>query len=199
VVVEITPERYERAVRSASGGCLIADAIKEQGYTGVSVDMATIRFTDLKVGKRYTYLTPAPAQHVLLAFDQGWPNPSEQVVIKRAVKVQPVITSKGQVETRRQRLEQFEERLAAGETLTAAEQTALTKLRQPSRPTTRGKATISDDGTVIGGEPIVQGPAHPNLLRSRNRHFGAKVSNPGMVFEAAVEEAVSKRLQTDLA
>jgi hypothetical protein len=198
IVVAITPDRYERAIRAASGACLIADAIKDQGYTGVSVDMATIRFTDREAGERYTYLTPGPAQHVLLAFDQGWPNPADQVTIKKAVKVEAVTTRKSEVKKREARLAELEAKTEAGEPLTAKEEAVLAKLRKPSRPTKRGKATVDENGTVIGGTPIVQGPPHPNLLRSRNRHFGAKISNPGMVFEAAVEEAVNKRLQTEL-
>ena len=40
--------------------------------------MATIRFTDQqKAGQRYTYLTSPTAQHCLLSFDQGWPNPRQ--------------------------------------------------------------------------------------------------------------------------
>ena len=49
---------------------------------------------------------------------------------------------------------------------------------------------------VLGGDPLVQGPPHPNLLRGRDRHFGAKVARPGLAFEEAVEAAVSQRLAT---
>ena len=37
----------------------------------VSVDLATIRFTDPKTERRYIYLTPRPAQLALLSFDAG--------------------------------------------------------------------------------------------------------------------------------
>lgn len=56
-----------------SSHCMIADAIQraipEARY--VSVDLATIRFTDLSAGVRYIYLTPRGAQEALLKFDQG--------------------------------------------------------------------------------------------------------------------------------
>ena len=49
----------------------------------------------------------------------------------------------------------------------------------PARPSSKGKAKVAGDGTVVGGRPMGQGPPHPNLLRGRNRIFGAKVRNPG--------------------
>ena len=39
-----------------------------------------------------------------------------------------------------------------------------------------------------------QGEAHPNLLRGRDRHFGAKLADPGEAFREAVEAAVADRL-----
>ena len=48
--------------------------------------------------------------------------------------------------------------------------------------------------TIVGGQPMVQGPSHPNLLRSRKRHFGAKTAAPGVQWEQAIEEAVAARL-----
>jgi hypothetical protein len=35
------------------------------------VDLATIRWTDKEKGLRYIYLTPLPAQQLIVAFDQG--------------------------------------------------------------------------------------------------------------------------------
>jgi hypothetical protein len=56
-----------------SGHCMIADAVYAAvpGAKSVSVDLATIRWTDPSKGLRYTYLTPRPAQLALLDFDQG--------------------------------------------------------------------------------------------------------------------------------
>lgn len=73
VRVHVTQEIIDASTRRDSSHCMIADAIKaavpEAAY--VSVDLATIRFTDLNAGCRYVYLTPRHAQSALLAFDQG--------------------------------------------------------------------------------------------------------------------------------
>ena len=81
--LHIGDEQWKEAVAAASGGCLITDAIKKQypHLTGVTTDMATIRASDTKQGVRYTYLTPASAQHLLLSFDQGWRQPIEEITI----------------------------------------------------------------------------------------------------------------------
>jgi hypothetical protein len=56
-----------------SSHCMIAEAIAAAVPHAryISVDLATIRFTDLLAGVRYVYLTPRTAQIALLAFDQG--------------------------------------------------------------------------------------------------------------------------------
>ena len=142
LALRITATQHERAVKSASGGCLIADAIKEQypELTKVTVDMATIRVSDRKAGMRYTYLTPPAAQHLLLSFDQGWPQPIEEVVVRRAVKVTPITRAKhGPSSTtaaaarREVRKAELEAKAAAGEKLTRGEAIALGRLRNPSR------------------------------------------------------------------
>ena len=202
--VRISDENYDRAVESKSGGCLIADAIKEQfpELTGVTVDMATVRATDRKVGRRYTWLTPNSAQHLLLSFDQGWPKPIDQILLKRAVKVTPVIRSSTGTATREQRLAELEAKEAEG-VLTKREKASLTKMRKnPERPTSHGPADVKVDdnrGTVVyGGEPIPKAK-HPNLLHGRDRHFGAKLADPGKVFQQAVDAAVEERLKEEAA
>lgn len=71
--IQVTQDVIDTAQRRDSSHCMIADAIQatvpDARY--ISVDLATIRFTDLAAGKRYVYLTPRPAQAALLAFDQG--------------------------------------------------------------------------------------------------------------------------------
>jgi hypothetical protein len=211
LVLKITPEQHERAVKSDSGGCLIADAIKDQypQLTGITVDMATIRVSDRQAGMRYTYLTPPIAQHLLLAFDQGWPQPADELVVKRAVKITPIMRPKGgprsrvAVAARREaRIAELEAKLAAGEQLDAGETRALGRMRHakpaPDRPSTRGAPDIKIDSTrgaiVYGGNPVPQGKPHPNLLRGRDRHFGAKLADPGEAFREAVDAAVAERL-----
>jgi hypothetical protein len=73
VQFEVTQQIIDTAKPRDSGHCMIADAVKAAipGAAHVSVDLATIRFSDRKIGKRYVYLTPASAQQALVAFDQG--------------------------------------------------------------------------------------------------------------------------------
>ena len=189
---------------------MIADAIKEQypELSMVTVDMATIRASDRKHGLRYTYLTPATAQHVLLAFDQGWPQPVDHLTVKRAVQIVPICRPKtGPVspaaiaERRAEKLAEYEERIANGEELSRGEKAAVTRLRNPKpapeRPSSTGRARVNagHDGLVVsGGRPRVVGAAHPNLLRGRNRHYGAQMADPGVAFREAVDAAVAKRM-----
>jgi hypothetical protein len=208
--IEITPDQYDRAVRSASGGCLIADAIREKypQFTRVTVDMATIRVSDRKAGVRYTYLTPAPAKHVLLAFDQGWSQRIRDLVIKRAVQITPITRHKtgpnspGAVDARRhERVSRLATKAAGGKKLTKGEKISLAKSRNPKRaperPSTPGPVQVHVDsrGAVVhGGNGPLQGPAHPNLLRGQDRHFGAKLADPGIAFREAVDAAVEEKL-----
>lgn len=205
----ITDAQHQRAVRSNSGGCLIADAIKEQypHLSGIVVDMATIRVTDKAQGLRYTYLTPPTAQHVLLSFDQGWRNPVDTLTVKRAVKVDKVTKAPSSrikaAEYRQERIAELEEKLDSGVELTRPERAALSRMTNPNRkptperPSSSGPVTQvitsgNQPATVVGGRPLPQGEAHPNLLRGRNRHFGAKLADPGTAFNEAVEQAIAQ-------
>ncbi|MGB6177209.1 MAG: hypothetical protein WBF43_12935 [Methylocella sp.] len=73
VSVDVTREDIDGAIPQDSSHCMIADAIKRMvpGASRVSVDLATIRWTDSEKKLRYTYLTPRHAQGSLLAFDKG--------------------------------------------------------------------------------------------------------------------------------
>ena len=73
LTIEVTEADIATAVPKDSGHCAIADAIARQipGASGVTVDLATIRWSDKAAGKRYTYLTPRTAQVLLLDFDNG--------------------------------------------------------------------------------------------------------------------------------
>jgi hypothetical protein len=207
--LEITDEQWQNAVQSQSGGCLIADAIKHQypQLSRIVVDMATIRASDQKRGLRFNYLTPADAQHCLLAFDQGWRNPIKRPIkVRRAVKVDRITKSpkeRGEAaEYRKNRVADLEAREAAGEPLSRSDKAALTRMRrQPKssveRPASKGPIEIHERNgalTVYGGRPLPQGRPHPNLLRGRDRHFGAKLADPGVAFREAVEEALKNEL-----
>lgn len=207
--IEITDEQLNRAIKSNSGGCLIADAIKAQypNLSRVSVDMATIRVTDSARGVRYTYLTPQDAQHILLSFDQGWPIPIRKLTIRRAIHIAAAGASSPDAPSRREqrertraRITELERREAAGEELTPIERGTLTRSRslKARNKTTLGPRTVEildDSPIVVGGRAPVVGDAHPNLLRSRNRHFGAKLADPGEAFRNAVDVAVEQRLR----
>jgi hypothetical protein len=213
--VQITPENWERAVRSSSGGCLIADAIKEQypQFSHVVVDMATIRVTDREAGNRYIYLSPDEAQHLLLAYDQGWSQPFDRVRTRKPVQIVPITRTQSgsQSETRRReasalRRAELEGKEARGEEMTPSEKASLTRLRNPkprsARPRAEGVVKVSGKNrntTIHGGRPLMQGDPHPNLLRGRDRHFGAKMSQPGLAFEEAVEAAVAEKMAAEKA
>jgi hypothetical protein len=69
----ITDEMIETAIPKDSAHCMIADGLRAAlpHAQQISVDLATIRYTDPRTGRRYIYLTPTPAQVALLDFDQG--------------------------------------------------------------------------------------------------------------------------------
>ena len=214
LVLKITEEIRERAIQASSGGCLMADAIRTQypRFEGIAVDMATVRFTDRKAGLRYTYLTPESGQTCLLAFDQGWDNPYDEVVLKRAVQIVPVkrnrtgpTSAAGIAERRPARIAELEAKEAAGP-LTGAEKRALGMLRNPKptpeRPSSTGPADVvmvETGGTgrtpvIYGGRPLIQRQRdpNPNLLKGRNRIFGAKSSRPSVPWEKAVAKAAAE-------
>jgi hypothetical protein len=73
IPIKVTQANIDRSTVADSSHCMIADAVKETVPRAayVSVDLATIRFTDLEAGIRYVYLTPRQAQLALLEFDNG--------------------------------------------------------------------------------------------------------------------------------
>jgi hypothetical protein len=210
--LEITAEQWDRAVRASSGGCLIADAMKVQypELSRIVVDMATVRASDNARGERYTYLTPPDAQHLLLAFDQGWSCPTDQVTIRRAVHVRPIKTQRkktaDRVAARDERRAAVEAKVERGEPLTKSDKLVRAAanrepLPPPDRPTSHGpvEAVEQTSGgriTIVGGESPITGPArtNPNLLHGHNRLFGARTAEPALAFTEAVEKAVAERL-----
>jgi hypothetical protein len=201
VEVSITNRQWEQARQSDSGACLIADALKGQGFARPSVDMATIRFTDPKTATRYVFLTPTEAQYILLGFDQGWSQPYDRFQLTKPIKKYPVIKDRNNVQKRSERLAELEAKETRGEPMSRGEKMSLTKMRKNGaleRPHTRGKSELDSKGTLVGGHPPKLtdpklGP-NPGLLRSSHRHYGVKLASPGQVFERAVEEAVEQRL-----
>jgi hypothetical protein len=202
--LEISEEDWERAKRSKSGVCLIADAIKKQypQFSHPTVDMQTIRFSDREAGQRYTYLTPEGAQRVLLSFDQGWRQLANKITLQRAVKISPITRSSADRLTKTARREarkaELEAKIEQGEELTRGEKTAYTRITNakpaPERPTNHGPAEVKGrhhgETVVHGGRPLLRGESHPNLLQGTDRHYGAKQADPGVVFKEALEAGI---------
>ena len=83
--VMITKEAIQAAQQRNSSHCMIADAIKAQypHLTRISVDIQTIRFTDLHKGERYIHLTPRVAQEGVVKFDQGVPQEAFSFILPK--------------------------------------------------------------------------------------------------------------------
>src|SRR5215471_9156838 len=71
--LNVTQDLIESALPADSGHCMIADAVKAAvaNAKAVSVDLATIRWTDPRLGRRYIYFTPPSVQRALLLFDNA--------------------------------------------------------------------------------------------------------------------------------
>ena len=207
VTLDITEEIINRAVRADSNACVIADAIKAQvpNATAVTVDLATIRWSDKAAGKRYIYLTPQGAQLTVYAFDRGIPPRSQKLALRRPIQITNIkAASRTQRERRQERLAALETKVQAGEPLSRREKQSLTELRQVAdRPTTMGPVTVDKNGTIHGGNllptsgsmdpdrrPRVRGPL-PESLPANARTFGARKANPSKLDEI-VDEAIER-------
>lgn len=96
LVLEVTDAILEASKVRDSGHCMLAEAVKTAypRATHVSVDLATIRFTDKDLNKRFVYLTPITAQEALIDFDQGVNLLPFTVHLRRAAMVVAVRTKK---------------------------------------------------------------------------------------------------------
>lgn len=151
----VTAEQIERAKRAHSEHCMIADALRERypDAAFVSVDLATIRFTDLTAGWRYVYLTPARAQQALVDWDQGHDVEPFRVV-QRAAQMIPTAGA------RRQRAQANP---GSGTPRKADED-------KPTRPGPK-RLTVASNGevpVVVGGKEL------PETRRGRRREYGLR-------------------------
>lgn len=88
----VTPELIDRATQRDSRHCMIAEAIKatRPDWQNIIVDLATIRWTNPRTGKRYICLTPEICGERLVDFDRG--NPVEPFTFNiEPVQVTPVV------------------------------------------------------------------------------------------------------------
>ena len=149
--IAVSKKWIEFAVRSNSGHCIIAEALKELGAKRVSVDVATIRFT--YDGTRRIHLTHPKAQVALVQYDQGIP-------------LEPFTFSLGRPAF------EFPEGYKAGSS------PAKLKFRKPSDETsTSGKKygrTKAHVPTVVGGK------APPRAALSSEKRVAGKIRRFGL-------------------
>jgi len=94
--VTVTQDHIDKGIPRDSGYCMIAEAIKSTipWASWVSVDLQTIRFTDLNRKLRFTYLTPRSCQEVLADWDDGikpepWTFKLKEAHVTRAGRYKP--------------------------------------------------------------------------------------------------------------
>ena len=162
VTIELTEDLLANAIQADSSHCMIAEAIKAQvpGASNVSVDLQTIRWSDRKKGRRYTYLTPPAFQEALLRFDQGEPIPPFRATVGSAVHIGVVRAAK-----------------------TKDDGTPDTRPTGKSRQVSAGPRRIQDpiDGgvaTVIGGNSLPA--AVLSNAKGHTRRFGMRLAKPGV-------------------
>jgi hypothetical protein len=71
--ISVGDTHIAESLQRSSSACAIAEALKEQipNAVHVSIDLATIRWTDRVKQLRYLALTPVCAQELICSFDQG--------------------------------------------------------------------------------------------------------------------------------
>lgn len=162
VHVQLTAEIIADGTQRDSMHCMIAEAIKKEypNAKQVSVDLATIRFTDPKRGLRFTYLTPRIAQAHLVKFDQG----KEVEPIEFKLRGAQVTRSGKQTPVRALTPEQQQQRTEAGKKLNEA--LGKTRLRNPQ----------SDRGVPdrVGGKTPPLQAGKDDVPFSRRRAFGLR-------------------------
>ena len=71
--ISVEDTHIAQALQRSSSACAVAEALKQQicNAIHVSIDLATIRWTDRVKQIRYVCLTPVCAQELIVNFDQG--------------------------------------------------------------------------------------------------------------------------------
>lgn len=70
--ISVSKTQIGGAKQKDSHRCMIADAISDRVKGKyILVDVQSIRWSDPKRGKRFTFFTPPVAQRAIIAFDQG--------------------------------------------------------------------------------------------------------------------------------
>ena len=193
VTVTIDRETIESSVRRDSRHCMIAEALKQAmpSMTSVTVDLASIRFTDPARRLRFVYITPRPAQIALIDFDRGVMPKPFSVVLKQPGHITrnrgPDERTPSDEARQKRRRERANERRAAAKRIYAQDDTQPFK---PPRDYARQVVAAMDDPNALlgpavalelpdGGEtstPIFVGgspPRHRGNVQ-RTRVFGLK-------------------------
>jgi len=174
--VEVTQEIINNSVPKDSGHCMIADAVAAAypRASFISVDLATIRFTDLEAGFRYIYLTPRHAQAALLDFDDGVkPAPFKFNVAAAQIVVSGAGEKKARTSARMEKLRDTDESEGAA---------TVEKLRSADPETGRVVKAGGHSVVRVGGQtPPIGALAHvrdreerPTSRTGRRRVFGLR-------------------------
>lgn len=153
VHIRVEQSAIDEAIRGDSGHCMIAESIKKSVSTArsVSVDLASIRWTDSEKKLRYVYFTPRIAQVSLVDFDHGDPVEPFEFDLKLA----KVFQSQMGVVKKKTRTKREEEIKEAKKTKKKAP-----KAHAPA-PRSLGSAKISTSGGTRNSNVIVGGNAPP--------------------------------------
>jgi hypothetical protein len=150
--VNVTEELVKRATQRDSRHCMIAEALALDNPTfrKIEVDIATIRWTNVRTKKRYICLTPDPAAEALIDFDQG--NPVEPF----AMTVTPIQVTPS--------------------TRTVKKPDG-THTRKQGRGRKQLRVNKQGQEVIEGGKPLPSGAPLSNVTRSKSSHrvFGKKL------------------------
>lgn len=159
VEIVVTEEVIAKSTLRDSRHCIIAEAIRlaVPHAQSIAVDLATIRFSDPKQRKRYTYLTPRIAQIELVKFDRG--NKTEPFnFMLRAGMVTTMGTIAGNMMPKKG-------------VLTPAKEAAMTKARLVKSGRNSKRPSVADR---VGGRLPPKHKMSDGVPFSRRRAFGLR-------------------------
>lgn len=151
LTINITQEDIDSGLARDSNKCIVADAIRRQHphFQRVSVDLATIRISDLKRKTRSLYFTPPVFQRIIIDTDQG----------------------------NKKRIKPCTSRLVAGQVVPIIKRSSKEKAsrRQYYHQIVKPKTLISaGNGTTKGEVPVVSGGKFPPIAPGSRRTYGLR-------------------------
>lgn len=165
--IVVTEDVIGRACQRDSRHCMVAEAIQaaKPHWRNISVDLATIRWTNPRTKQRYTAITPDGIRDAIFNFDQGEP------VDPFTFHLQPIhrvrsMAGTGKRATKSEQPELFRE--ANNE-----------RLRQSRNPVVK---TVTGGRVMIeGGKSLPRGHMGGSVTSGRNRPGELEVSEAGNV------------------